>query len=48
VSPRIKAEFENGRDYYALERRPIRLPSRGNPPPAPEYLEWHADTVFRG
>jgi putative restriction endonuclease len=48
VGTRIRAEFENGRDYYALDRRPVRLPARGNPPPAREYLEWHADTVFRG
>ena len=48
VSQRIKAEFENGRDYYALDMRRIRLPARGNPAPAREYLEWHADTVFRG
>ena len=48
VSRRIRDEFENGRDYYALEGRAMRLPARGNPPPAREYLEWHADTVFRG
>ncbi len=48
VSRSIRAEFENGRDYYALAGREIRLPAAGNPPPSREYLEWHADTVFRG
>jgi putative restriction endonuclease len=48
VSGRIRAEFENGRDYYDLDGRQIRLPVPPNPPPAGEYLEWHADTVFRG
>ena len=48
VSRRIREEFENGRDYYALERRPLRPPLPPAPPPSREYLEWHADTVFRG
>ncbi len=48
VSRTIREEFENGRDYYALAGRQIRLPTAGNPPPAREYLEWHADTMFRG
>jgi putative restriction endonuclease len=47
VSRTIREEFENGRDYYALDGRQIRLPAAGNPPPARGYLEWHADTVFR-
>ncbi|MGH2455400.1 MAG: HNH endonuclease [Candidatus Limnocylindria bacterium] len=48
VSGRIREEFENGRDYYALEGAPLRLPLPPNPPPSPVYLEWHGDTVFRG
>jgi putative restriction endonuclease len=48
VSRRIREEFENGHDYYALEGRTIRLPMPPNPPPSPEYLEWHGDVVFRG
>ena len=48
VSETIRQEFENGRDYYALDGRTIREPAPGNPGPAREYLEWHADTMFRG
>ena len=48
VSRTIREEFENGRDYYKLEGRPIRPPEPGNPLPSPEYLEWHANSVFRG
>ena len=48
VSQRIKAEFENGRDYYALDGRKNRLPARGNPPPAREFLEWHAEHDIQG
>jgi putative restriction endonuclease len=46
VSPRIREEFSNGRDYYALSEREIRLPARGADRPDPRALEWHADTVF--
>jgi putative restriction endonuclease len=48
VSRRIREEFENGRDYYALEGSSVRLPAPPAPPPSVEYLEWHGDTVFRG
>ena len=48
VSRRIREEFENGRDYYALEGSSVRLPLPPAPPPSTEYLEWHGDTVFRG
>jgi putative restriction endonuclease len=47
VSRRIRAEFLNGGDYYALEGASVRVPLPPAPPPSAEYLEWHADTVFR-
>ncbi|MGI8999028.1 MAG: HNH endonuclease [Candidatus Limnocylindria bacterium] len=48
VSRRIREEFENGRDYYALEGASVRVPLPPAPPPSPEYLDWHGDTLFRG
>jgi putative restriction endonuclease len=48
VSRKIKEEFANGRDYYALDRREVRLPTSAVHRPSLEYLEWHADTLFRG
>lgn len=48
VSPRIREEFENGRDYYALDGREVRPPSQRFAPPAREYLQWHSEAVFRG
>ncbi len=48
VSRRIREEFENGRDYYALEGASVRTPLPPAPPPSAEYLEWHGDSVFRG
>jgi putative restriction endonuclease len=47
VSRRIREEFENGRDYYALHGRPVRLPQREGLAPAREYLDWHASNMFR-
>ncbi|MEX2548538.1 MAG: hypothetical protein WD830_12250 [Chloroflexota bacterium] len=47
VSRTIREDFENGRDCYAMAGRELRLPLAPNPPPAREFLKWHADTVFR-
>lgn len=47
VSRRIREEFENGRDYYALHGQPVRLPVQQGLAPAREYLDWHASNVFR-
>jgi putative restriction endonuclease len=46
VSRRIRDEFANGREYYALEGRDIRLPARPADRPDRQALEWHAETVF--
>jgi putative restriction endonuclease len=48
VSRRIREEFENGRDYYALNGRAVRTPQRAGLAPAREYLDWHASNVFLG
>jgi putative restriction endonuclease len=47
VSRRIKAEFENGKEYYALEGKVIREPAEQWARPSAENLEYHAYTVFR-
>lgn len=41
VSPRIREEFENGRDYYQLHGRAIRLPLETSSLPSREYLAFH-------
>jgi putative restriction endonuclease len=46
VSPRIREEFENGRDYYQLHGRTIRLPSETSSLPSREYLAFH-NSLFR-
>ncbi len=48
VSKAIRAEFENGRDYYALDGTVIREPLSVEARPAKEYLEWHAAERFKG
>jgi putative restriction endonuclease len=48
VSRRIREEFENGRDYYALDgQRLAVLPSDETARPAREFLEWHHG-IFNG
>lgn len=48
VSKRIREEFENGRDYYALHGRELRVPASPAYRPAPDALDWHASHVFKG
>jgi putative restriction endonuclease len=48
VSRAIRDEFENGRDYYALDGATIRPPGDPAQLPTQEHLEWHYDTLFRG
>ncbi len=46
VSSRIREEFENGRDYYHLHGRALRLPRETDSLPSHEYLAFH-NSVFR-
>ena len=48
VSPRLKRDFDNGEPYYQLSDKRIWLPGRDEDQPSREFLEWHADTVYRG
>jgi putative restriction endonuclease len=48
VSRRLKEDWENGRDYYALHGREIRVPRVKELRPDAAYLSWHAEQVFRG
>lgn len=48
VSSLLKSEFDNGIDYYRYQGdRLAVLPERPSDMPAPSYLEWHNDVVFR-
>ena len=48
VSRSIRDEFENGRDYYALQGTPIHLPKRPEQRPDQRALAWHNENVFKG
>jgi putative restriction endonuclease len=48
VSRRIKEEFANGRDYYALHgRKIINLPAEVPQQPSRDFVLWHNEHVFR-
>jgi putative restriction endonuclease len=48
VSTRIREEFENGRDYYALQGKQLTLPNRSALRPEPAALNWHSTHRFLG
>jgi putative restriction endonuclease len=48
VSKRIKEEFENGRDYYAMHGRSLYLPPDKGLRPGSEFISWHNENVYRG
>ena len=48
VSRRIRDEFENGRDYYAMHGTAIRVPDRSELQPDPDVLRWHNENRFLG
>ena len=48
VSDRIKAEFENGREYYKLQGEELSMPANPLAMPSIDHLTFHAEHVFRG
>jgi putative restriction endonuclease len=47
VSSRIKEDYGNGRDYYAMHgRKLLILPGATIDQPAQEYLRWHNEHVY--
>ncbi len=48
VSRKIKEEFENGREYYALHGTSIRLPQDMRDRPHIDALAWHNENRFLG
>jgi putative restriction endonuclease len=49
VSPRLKLEWENGREYYAYHGKELRFrPADAGNSPSGEFLQWHNENTFRG
>ena len=46
VSARIREEFSNGKQYYALHGQKLRPPASSAALPDAAALRWHNDTVF--
>jgi putative restriction endonuclease len=47
VSRQIRAQFENGRDYYAFDGKELQVPAVPAMRPSIEFLEWHSAEKFR-
>lgn len=48
VSERLKADFDNGVHYYAMQGTEIAMPRPGFALPAPEALRWHRENRYLG
>ena len=49
VSSRLKAEWENGRDYYAYHGKQLQCrPADVSNLPSSEFLRWHNEDRFKG
>lgn len=48
VSPRIREEWGNGKEFYELAGQEIRLPRNRADRPDKAAVEWHMDTRFKG
>jgi putative restriction endonuclease len=47
VSPRLRAEFHNGKPYYELAGTRVHVPGKRAEQPSRAALEWHTEHVFR-
>ena len=48
VSPRLKVEWENGREYYAYHGKELRCkPADVGNIPSREFLQWHNENTFK-
>jgi putative restriction endonuclease len=48
VSERLKADFDNGVHYYAMQGTELAEPKRGFAAPSPEALRWHRENRYLG
>jgi len=47
VSRRLKDEFDNGKEYYALQGKRILLPDSAQLRPSSQFLAWHNEHIYR-
>jgi len=46
VSKRIKEEYHNGREYYAMHGKELNLPAQALFKPSREYIDWHNQNIY--
>jgi putative restriction endonuclease len=46
ASRRLRTEFQNGEEYFAMEGKELWLPPRPEDRPSSEFLRWHNDVSF--
>jgi putative restriction endonuclease len=46
VSERLKADFDNGAHYYAMQGKEVARPQAGFAPPSAEALSWHRENRY--
>ena len=47
VSDSLRIEYANGKAYYDMTGRPLRVPDCREHQPDEEHLAWHRETVYR-
>lgn len=47
VSPRLRAEFGNGEQFYSRAGQEVAVPARRSDRPQGEFLEWHLGEIFK-
>jgi putative restriction endonuclease len=48
ASRRLREEFDNGEEYFAMQGSELWLPKGIEDRPSREFLEWHNDSMFLG
>jgi len=46
VSKRIKEEYYNGREYYAMHGKELNLPVQALYKPSMEFIDWHNQNIY--
>jgi putative restriction endonuclease len=48
ASGRLREEFDNGEEYFAIEDSELWLPPEASNRPTREFLQWHSEEMFLG
>jgi putative restriction endonuclease len=48
VSPKLREDYENGREYYRFHGKPLLLPDSSQLAPSKEAIRWHLENVYVG